>query len=122
MNERIEAFLQDVLALEGEIWNLSREGVLTSHVGSPCLEYTKAECAQFFAIVDLGHDAPRHDALWQVPARRFRGASGRILAGCGSGYSRGLDTGDGSLERQRGLRSVMPKRRFSKLGHQQQGK
>ena len=27
MNERIEAFLQDVLALEGEIWNLSREGV-----------------------------------------------------------------------------------------------
>jgi hypothetical protein len=47
-------------------------------VGSPCLEHTKAECAQFFAIVDLGHDAPRHDALWQVPARRFRGASGRI--------------------------------------------
>jgi hypothetical protein len=78
LNERIEAFLQDVLALEGEIWNLSREGALTSHVGSPCLEYTKAECAQFFAIVDLGHDAPRHDALWQVPARRFRGASGRI--------------------------------------------
>ena len=27
MNERIEAFLQDVLSLEGEIWNLSREGV-----------------------------------------------------------------------------------------------
>jgi hypothetical protein len=52
--------------------------IFTSHVGSPCLEYTKAECAQFFAIVDLGHDAPRHDALWQVPARRFRGASGRI--------------------------------------------
>ena len=27
MNERIEAFLQDVLALEGEIWNLIRGGV-----------------------------------------------------------------------------------------------
>jgi hypothetical protein len=27
MNERIEAFLQDVLALEGEISNLIREGV-----------------------------------------------------------------------------------------------
>jgi hypothetical protein len=27
MNERIETFLQDVLALEGEIWNLIREGV-----------------------------------------------------------------------------------------------
>jgi hypothetical protein len=27
MNERIEAFLQDVLALEGEIWSLIREAV-----------------------------------------------------------------------------------------------
>jgi len=27
MDERTEAFLQDVLALEGEIWNLIREGV-----------------------------------------------------------------------------------------------
>jgi len=27
MDERIEAFLRDVLALEGEIWNLLREGV-----------------------------------------------------------------------------------------------
>jgi anti-sigma factor RsiW len=27
MDERIEAFLKDVLALEGEIWNLLRQGV-----------------------------------------------------------------------------------------------
>jgi hypothetical protein len=27
MDERIEAFLRDVLALEGEIWNLLRQGV-----------------------------------------------------------------------------------------------
>jgi hypothetical protein len=28
MDERVEAFLADVLALEGEIWRLVREGVL----------------------------------------------------------------------------------------------
>jgi hypothetical protein len=27
MDERIEAFLKDVVALEGEIWNQIREGV-----------------------------------------------------------------------------------------------
>jgi hypothetical protein len=27
MDDRIEAFLRDVLALEGEIWNLLRQGV-----------------------------------------------------------------------------------------------
>ena len=39
---------------------------------------TRRNAAQSFCYDGFGHDAPVHGALWQVPARRANGASGRL--------------------------------------------
>ncbi len=36
------------------------------------------QAVQFFGRSRFGHDAPLPGALWQVPARRWHGGSGRL--------------------------------------------